>query len=99
MSFHDPKPIEGDYDEETKGLIYRMLSKDPQLRPSTHELYQTDFIHERVRTWCLKDEKIKVYVESMVNVHQKVPKTIRSSNGSKNKMNSSKEHPNYYAEN
>jgi serine/threonine protein kinase len=50
-----PPPILGDYDEDCKNVILTMLSKDPNNRPSVFELFHTDFIHEKITSWCQAD--------------------------------------------
>ena len=97
-----PAPIGGDYDDEIKDIIFTMLAKDPESRPSTFELFQTDFIHERITDWCLNDPKIKAYMESMINVRGSNQKSKGfSQKGSKksSKKLVTKENPNFYCEN
>ena len=93
-------PIGGDFDIETKDIIYKMLTKDPEARPSTFELFHTQFIHERITGWSQNDPKIKAYMEGMINVMPSQRKEVnqRGNKRSNGKL-PSKENPNYYCEN
>ena len=90
-------PISGDYDEACKNIICMMLSKDPDLRPSVIELYHTEFIHEKIISWCLADPKIRVHVDGMVNVTKSM--RTQKSKPSNDEQVSTKEDPNYFCEN
>jgi serine/threonine protein kinase len=88
-----PPPILGDYDEDCKNVIIKMLSKDPNNRPSVLELFHTEFIHEKVTSWCLADPKIRAYVEGMVNVKKPMQTQVKEI------FITTKESPNYFCEN
>jgi len=74
-----------------------MMEKDPDNRPSIFDLFQTEFIHERVTKWCLKDEKIKAYVEGMVNTNKPQKKKTQLKNASMEVIDI-KDNPNTYCE-
>jgi hypothetical protein len=94
-----PPPILGDYDDDCKALIFMMLSKDPDNRPSVTELFHTEFIHEKVTSWCLADPKIRAYVEGMVNVTKPMRAQKKAKLAKDKEVVSIRENPNYFCEN
>ena len=94
-----PPPILGDYDDDCKALIFMMLSKDPDNRPSVFELFHKEFIHEKVTSWCLADPKIKAYVEGMVNVTKPMRAQKKAKLAKNERVVITKESPNYFCEN
>lgn len=65
-----PPPIDGDYDEECKEIVFSMLEKDPDMRPSIYDLYQREFIKTRIFKWSFENPEIKTYVESIVSLNK-----------------------------
>jgi len=93
-----PEPIKGDYDDECKDIIYSMLEKDPDMRPSIYELYQNEFIKDRVNEWCLQDHTIKTYVESIVSLNKNKTKKLSTHYSTASVLENEKDNPNYYIE-
>jgi serine/threonine protein kinase len=94
-----PPPITGNYDDECKDIIFEMLAKDPGARPSVFNLFEAQFIRDRVTKWSLADSKIKAYVDGMVNVN-KPSRTNKAATKAKSvDPIATQENANYFCEN
>jgi len=62
----EPKPVEGDFCEETKALALKLLLKNPDDRPRVHEILQMPFVKSRIEQFLDPDAIIDEFSHTVI---------------------------------